>query len=91
MQIRRWQVISEAQQTFIQLKFFPRWDKRHGCMDAGLYPTPMRPAVLCVKCGEGLYETASLEFCVACGYVDTDYWGLLTTQDILTTRRHQRK
>ena len=82
--------MTDAQLTFIQLKYFPRWSGT-GCMDAGLHPSLMTPIVNCAECGEHLYETCSLELCIHCGYVDTDYWGLIKHQDILTTRRHRRK
>ena len=76
-----------AQQTFIQLKFFPR--SQRGNTDAGRHPTEMWPRINCPECSNALVETLSLEFCGHCGYVETDYWGLIKDQPILTTRRHR--
>ena len=63
--------------SFIFLKLFPRSNGISPYVDDGHKMRLMEDDVHCPKCKIRLIETVSLEFCGTCGYVETDYWGLV--------------
>ncbi len=68
--------------SFVHLKLFPR--EKNGAIDEGkqIMPFSEWENFECPKCKQhSMTESVSLEYCGRCGYVETDYWGLIPKKE----------